>query len=43
MTADPASEQPTSTKKGKAAKATEDPKKKITIKAREVESGHQNG
>ena len=42
MRADLAAEPPTSTQ-GKAAKATKDSKKKITIKAREVESGHQNG
>ena len=41
MTAHLASEPPTSTQ-GKAAKATEDSKKKSTSKAREVESGHQN-
>ena len=42
MTADLASEPHTSTQ-GKVAKATKDSKKKSTSKAREVESGHQNG
>ena len=42
MTAHLASEPPTSTQ-GKAANVNKDSKKKSTSKAREVESGHQNG
>ena len=42
MTADPASEPPTSTQ-GKAAEATKDSKQKSKSIASEVASGHQNG